>query len=111
MWQQEYIPIAGSLALSALAAGAPIFVLLLLLGVLRKPSWMAALAGLATAIVVAIGQIIDHQNSPCLRPHSSLPCLIQPVMIDNQQISVTNTAHYITCSSEIGSPVSNVSGR
>ena len=53
MWQQEYIPVAGSLVLSALAAGAPIFVLLLLLGVFRKPSWVAGLAGLATAIVVA----------------------------------------------------------
>lgn len=55
MWEQEYIPVAGSLALSALAAGAPIFVLLLLLGVLRKPSWVAGLAGLATAMVVAVG--------------------------------------------------------
>ncbi len=55
MWQQEYIPVADSLALSALTAAAPIFVLLLLLGVLRKPAWIAALAGLATAVVVAIG--------------------------------------------------------
>ncbi|MEQ1579863.1 MAG: L-lactate permease [Steroidobacteraceae bacterium] len=55
MWQQEYIPIAGSLTLSALAAGAPIFVLLLLLGVFRRPSWVAALAGLATAVIVAVG--------------------------------------------------------
>ncbi len=54
MWQQEYIPVAGSLARSALAAGAPIFVLLLLLGVFRRPSWVAALAGLATAVVVAL---------------------------------------------------------
>ena len=55
MWQQHYIPLADSLALSALAAGAPIFVLLLLLGVLRKPAWVAALAGLAAAVIVAIG--------------------------------------------------------
>ena len=38
MWQQEYLPIADSLALSALAAAVPIFVLLLLIGVMRKPA-------------------------------------------------------------------------
>ncbi len=54
MWQQHYLPIAGSLPWSTLAASAPLLVLLLLIGVLRKPSWVAALAGLATAIVVAL---------------------------------------------------------
>ncbi len=33
----------------------PIFTLLLLLGVLRKPAWMASLAGLAAAVIVAAG--------------------------------------------------------
>jgi lactate permease len=55
MWQQNYFPIAGSLPASALLAALPIFVLLVLLGVLRKPAWMAALAGLAAAVVVAAG--------------------------------------------------------
>lgn len=55
MWQQEYLPIADSLALSALAAAIPIFVLLLLIGVLRKPAWIAALSGLAAAAVIAVG--------------------------------------------------------
>ncbi|HLF11896.1 MAG TPA: L-lactate permease, partial [Gammaproteobacteria bacterium] len=55
MWQQEYLPIADSLALSTLAAAVPIFVLLLLIGVLRKPAWIAALSGLAAAAVIAIG--------------------------------------------------------
>src|SRR5690554_4737958 len=54
MWQQNYVPIGDSLALSALAAALPIFVLLLLLGVLRKPAWMSALSGLAAALVVAL---------------------------------------------------------
>ena len=54
MWQQDYLPIADSLALSALAAALPIFVLLLLLGVFRKPAWIAALSGLAAAAVIAI---------------------------------------------------------
>ncbi len=55
MWQQTYTPIGDSLALSALFAAIPIFTLLLLLGVLRKPAWMASLAGLAAAAVVAAG--------------------------------------------------------
>src|SRR5207248_2900087 len=55
MWQQNYTPIAGSLALSALIAAIPIFTLLLLLGVLRKPAWLASLAGLAAAAAVALG--------------------------------------------------------
>jgi lactate permease len=55
MWQQEYLPIADSLAWSALAAAVPIFVLLLMIGVLRKPAWIAALSGLAAAAVIAVG--------------------------------------------------------
>jgi lactate permease len=55
MWQQDYVPLADSLALSALAAALPIFVLLVMIGVLRKPAWIAALSGLAAALVIAIG--------------------------------------------------------
>jgi L-lactate transport len=55
MWQQTYTPIGNSLALSALFAAIPIFTLLLLLGVLRKPAWMASLAGLGAAAIVAAG--------------------------------------------------------
>ncbi len=55
MWQQNYTPLAGSLALSALVAAIPIFVLLYLLGIRRLPSWKAALLGLAAAIAVAVG--------------------------------------------------------
>src|SRR5436190_24358747 len=55
MWEQSYAPVGGSLGVSALVAAAPIFVLLVLLGVLRKPAWMASLAGLATAAIVAVG--------------------------------------------------------
>src|ERR1051326_3304054 len=53
MWQQNYTPVAGSLGLSALVAAVPIFALLFLLGVLRKPAWMAALVGLGAAALVA----------------------------------------------------------
>jgi lactate permease len=55
MWQQNYTPAGGSLALSALLAALPIFVLLVLIGVLRKPAWIASLAGLGAAIAVAVG--------------------------------------------------------
>src|SRR5437764_2639020 len=55
MWQQTYTPIGDSLALSALFAAIPIFTLLLLLGVLRKPAWMASLVGLGAAAIVAAG--------------------------------------------------------
>ncbi|MEI9973463.1 MAG: L-lactate permease [Ignavibacteriota bacterium] len=53
MWQPNYIPLADSLPLSALVAALPIVALLLLLGVMRKPAWMASLIGLGTAILVA----------------------------------------------------------
>src|SRR6202790_4465259 len=54
MWPQIYAPIGESLPLSALVAALPVFALLLLLGVLRRPAWIASLAGLATAAIVAL---------------------------------------------------------
>jgi L-lactate transport len=52
MWQHNYVPL-GNLALSASVAAAPVFVLMLLLGILRKPAWLAAIAGLSAAILTA----------------------------------------------------------
>ena len=54
MWSQTYAPVAGSLQLSALVAVLPVFVVLILLGVFRKPSWMAAIAGFATSAVISV---------------------------------------------------------
>jgi lactate permease len=54
MWQQDYQPVAGSLFVSALVAAIPIAVLFVMLGVRRKPAWMAALAALAVAFVLAL---------------------------------------------------------
>ena len=54
MWRHNYEPVAASLGLSALAAAIPIFVLFFLLGVKRKPTWMAAVAALASALLVAL---------------------------------------------------------
>ena len=54
MWQQNYTPLFGSVGISALVAALPLFTLLFLLGVLRKPAWVSALSGLAAAALVAI---------------------------------------------------------
>jgi len=48
-WAQNYTPAGGSLLWSAGAAAIPLVVLLVLLGIFRKPGWLAALAALATA--------------------------------------------------------------
>ena len=53
MWQPNYTPVANSLPLSALVVALPILALLLLLGVMRKPAWVASLIGLGTAMLVA----------------------------------------------------------
>ena len=54
MWQQNYEPLSGSLGLSAIVAAIPILVLFYMLGVIRKPAWMAASAALAAAFVLAL---------------------------------------------------------
>ncbi len=54
VWAQQYEIGGMGLGVSAPIAGIPIFVLLLMLGVLRKPAWMAALSGLASAMLVAL---------------------------------------------------------
>lgn len=54
MWTQNYTPLAGSLSLSTLAAALPIFVLLYLLGIRRRPAWQAALSGLVAAALAAL---------------------------------------------------------
>jgi lactate permease len=53
MWPQNYTPVGNSLPLSTFVAAIPIFVLLFLLGVKRKPAWMSSLFGLAAAVLVA----------------------------------------------------------
>jgi len=55
MWSQTYFLFGNNLAISALIAAVPIFTLLLLLGVLRKPAWIAGLAGLFVSLVLAVG--------------------------------------------------------
>jgi len=54
MWTHNYEPIAGSLGISALAAAIPVFVLFYMLGVRRAPSYVASLAALVSALVLAL---------------------------------------------------------
>jgi lactate permease len=54
MWQQNYEPVGGGLTWSALVAAIPIAVLFFMLGVRRKPAWMAALTALAVAFLLAL---------------------------------------------------------
>jgi lactate permease len=54
MFHQLLTPVSGSLALSFAVAALPIAVVLVMLGVLKRPAWQASLAGLVTGIVIAI---------------------------------------------------------
>jgi lactate permease len=54
MFHQLLTPIAGNLPLSFLVAAVPVAVVLLLLGVLRRPAWQASLAGVLTGLVIAV---------------------------------------------------------
>ncbi len=54
MWQQNYNPLGQSTTVTAMVAAIPIVVLLLLLGIAKKPAWLSSLIGLATALLVAI---------------------------------------------------------
>ena len=49
-----YQPIGGSLALSALVAGIPLYVLFVMLAVLRLPAWLSALVAMLSAAALAM---------------------------------------------------------
>src|SRR5215471_17191376 len=51
-FQQVYQPVGGSLLLSALVAGLPLYVLFVMLAVLRLPAWISAIASMLTAAVL-----------------------------------------------------------
>ncbi|HUW79760.1 MAG TPA: L-lactate permease [Acidocella sp.] len=55
MFAQLLTPVDGSLGLSFLVAILPVLTVLVLLGILRRAAWQAALAGLVVALVIAIG--------------------------------------------------------
>ncbi len=55
MFHQLLTPVAGSLPLSFAAAALPIATVLVLLGVLRYPAWIASLGGVLVGFAVAVG--------------------------------------------------------
>jgi lactate permease len=54
VFHQLLMPVADSLLMSFLVASLPILTVLALLGLLRRPGWQAALAGLAVGLIVAV---------------------------------------------------------
>ena len=54
MFNQLLTPVGDSLILSFLVAALPIMVVLVSLGVLRRPAWQSSLAGLLVALVIAL---------------------------------------------------------
>src|SRR5579884_4097818 len=54
MFHQLLSPVAGNLFLSFLVGAIPIIVVLVLLGVVRRPAWQAALAGLVVGFIFAV---------------------------------------------------------
>ncbi len=54
MFHQVLAPVANNLFLSFLVGFLPIIVVLILLGVVRRPAWQAALTGLVIALLIAI---------------------------------------------------------
>ena len=53
MFQQLLTPVGANLGLSFFVAVLPIITVLVLLGILRRPAWQAALAGLIVGLIVA----------------------------------------------------------
>jgi lactate permease len=54
MFHQLLTPVSGSLGLSFLVAAIPILVVLVMLGVLKRPAWQSSLAGLAVTLAIAM---------------------------------------------------------
>jgi lactate permease len=54
MFHQLLTPVGDSLALSFLVAVLPIATVLVLLGILKRPAWQAALAGLIVGLIIAV---------------------------------------------------------
>src|SRR5213082_1474897 len=52
VFHQTYQPVLGSILLSALVAGLPLYVLFVLLAILRLPAWICALGAMLTAFVL-----------------------------------------------------------
>ena len=69
MWQQNYTPIGDNLVASALVAALPIFTILILLGILRRPAWLAAVSAVVVALLVAL---LAYHMPPALAVSATL---------------------------------------
>ena len=69
MWQQNYTPIGDNLLASALVAALPIFTILILLGILRRPAWLAAVSAVVVALLVAL---LAYHMPPALAVSATL---------------------------------------
>src|SRR5437763_15000965 len=52
-FHQVYDPVGGNIALSALIAGIPLYILFVMLALLRMPAWLSALTAMLSAAVLA----------------------------------------------------------
>jgi len=52
-FHQVYDTVSGNIALSALIAGVPLYILFIMLAVLRLPAWISALVAMLSAAVLA----------------------------------------------------------
>jgi len=52
VFHQAYEPVGGSILLSAIVAGVPLYVLFVMLAVLRLPAWICAITAMLTAAVL-----------------------------------------------------------
>jgi len=52
-FRQAYEPVANNIALSAIIAGIPLYILFIMLAVLRLPAWLSAVTAMLSAAVVA----------------------------------------------------------
>jgi lactate permease len=55
MFRQLLTPVGDSLPLSFIVAALPVLVVLVLLGLVRRPAWEASLAGLVIGLILAVG--------------------------------------------------------
>jgi hypothetical protein len=53
-WSQTYLLLGFGLGVSGILSATPIFTLLILLGILRKPAWLAGLCGLGVTFKLSV---------------------------------------------------------
>ena len=64
MFRQLLTPVGDSLGLSFLIAILPVVAVLVLLGLLRRPAWQAALAGLIVGLMASLFLVFGYMGVP-----------------------------------------------